>query len=92
MLQTQETTFDIVTRLIREVIQEKWIDDVEITRDTVFSEELELDSIELVVLAEKINNRFGDHLNFAKHLSGMELEAIVALTVGDIVEFIESCR
>ena len=60
--------------------------------ETRFNADLELESIEIVALAELVQERFGDAVDFAGWVSGMELDAIIALTVGDLVEFIVSCR
>jgi len=44
-----------------------------------------------VALAEKLQETYGERVDFVSWLSQMELDAIIGLTVGDVVEFIESC-
>jgi acyl carrier protein len=90
--QTKDEVLDAVRACIREVIGEAWADEVSIERETSFSEDLELESIELVALSEKLAERFGAGVDFVGWLSEMELDAILALTVGDVVEQIERCR
>ena len=80
-----------VTRLLREVMD----DDAElgppIDLSTSFSSDLELESIEFVALAEKLQARYGTRIDLAGWLSTMELDQILSLSVGDLVEFIVAC-
>ena len=82
----------VVADILREVIGEDWAADVEITRETSFAADLELESIEFVALAERLQERYGADVDFVGWLSGKSLDAIIALRVGDLVEFIERCR
>ncbi len=59
---------------------------------TSFNGDLELESIEFVALAEKLQLRYGARVDFVGWISGKELDQIIALTVGELVEFIASCR
>lgn len=86
-----EETLALVARLLREVMNEPEGLGPEITRDTAFSADLELESIELVALAEKLGTHYGPRVDFVAWLSGMELDAILSLTVGDLVEHIDTC-
>ncbi|CAM2066052.1 Acyl carrier protein [Sulfidibacter corallicola] len=92
MLQTKSEVLDTITTFIRDVIGEDWVEEIEITQDTSFNGELELESIEFVALAEKLQAHFGEDINFVEWLSGKDLEEIIALTVGDVAEFIAKCR
>jgi acyl carrier protein len=80
-----------VARMIREVVGEAWVEEAEIGMETSFSQNLELESIEFVALGEKLQNHYGASVNFVAWLSGKELEQILALKVGDLVEFIATC-
>jgi acyl carrier protein len=82
---------DGVARIIREVIGEEWAEDVPIGMDTSFSQDLELESIEFVALAERLKAEYGRTVDFAAWLGSMELAQILALRVGQLVEFIERC-
>lgn len=88
---SQDKTLEEVARMIREVIGEDWELDQEITRETSFAEDLELESIEFVALAEKLQTTYGAKLDFVPWLSSKELDEIIALKVGDVVEYIERC-
>jgi len=81
-----------LARFVREVVGASWADAVEIDLDTSFSDDLELESIEFVALAEKVQAHYGEGVDFVTWLSDLDLDAIIALRVGDVVEFIERCR
>lgn len=74
--------------MLREVIGEAWVQDVAITRATRFSDDLELESIEFVALAEKLTAAYGQRADFAGWLAGKELGEIIDLSVGEVVDFI----
>jgi acyl carrier protein len=74
--------------LLREIIGESWVNDLDINRDTSFSTDLELESIEFVALAEKLQETYGSKVDFANWLADKELDQIIGLTVGDVVDFI----
>ncbi len=62
-----------------------------LTLETSFNGDLELESIEFVALAEKLQERFGNKVDFVGWISGKELDQIIGLTVGELVEFISQC-
>ena len=86
-----DTTLAVLTRLIQETIGEDWALDEPITRQTSFADELELESIEFVVLAEKLQAHYGARVDFVGWLSDKPLEGILALTVGDVAGYIDNC-
>ncbi len=81
-----------VSELIREVIGEEWANDVAIEMCTSFSDDLELESIEFVALAELLQERYGEAVDFVGWLSDMELDEIITLEVGVLVQYIERCQ
>jgi acyl carrier protein len=88
---TREEVLATVARLIAEVVGEEWMEDRAITLETSFEKDLELESIEFVVLAEKLQERYGKGVDFVGWLSGKELDEIIGLTAGELVEFIIRC-
>lgn len=86
------STLAEIAALIREVIGEDWAAETEIGMETAFATDLELESIEFVELAEKMQARYGAEVDFVGWLSDKEIEEILGLTVGDVVAFVESCR
>jgi acyl carrier protein len=87
-----QEVLDTVGGLIAEVIGEDVAADRKIAMETSFSDDLELESIEFVALAEKLQHRYGKSVDFARWLSAMELDQILALKVGDLVQYIVRCR
>lgn len=88
----QSDTLQTVTGMIHEVVGGEWALDQPITMETSFNRDLELESIEFVALAEKMQERYGAEVDFARWLSGKELEEIIELKVGDVVAHIDACR
>jgi len=80
-------TLETLTGFLKEVMGD-FADEMDITAETSFNADLELESIEFVHLAELMQDHYGEQLNFADWLSQKELEEIIDLTVGDVVEFI----
>ena len=81
-----------VVKMIQEVVGEDWELDRPVTAETSFSEDLELESIEFVALAEKLQEHFGAKVDFVRWLSDRELDEIINLRVGEVVKYIESCQ
>lgn len=80
-----------VERLIGEIAGEELLLTVSITPATSFNADLELESIEFVALAEKLQQHYGAEVDFVGWISQKSLDEIIALTVGDLVELI-ACR
>ena len=80
-----------VARMVRDVIAEEWAADIAIGMNTSFAKDLELESIEFVALAERIRSEYGQGINLAGWLGSMDLNQILALRVGQLVEFIVRC-
>jgi acyl carrier protein len=87
---TREQILANVARIVREVIDEQWVQDLTISMETRLSEELE--SIEFVALAEKLKAEYDTRVDLAGWLSGMSLDEILVLRVGQLVEYIEQCN
>jgi acyl carrier protein len=85
---TPEEILVKVAALIRQVVDEAWIEDQPISMATSFGQDLELESIEFVALGEQLQGQFGQNVDFVGWLSGKELQEILELKVGDLVDFI----
>ena len=85
-------TTDVVLRDVTEVLKAVIGADLSlqapITMATSFNDDLCLESIQFVVLAEELRARYGDRVDFVAWLAGMDLDAIIALSVGRLVGFI----
>jgi len=92
-LKSQTDILEEVKLLIEDIIgQDVDMNDQEISLETSFSKDLEMESIEFVVLSEKLQTTFGQNLDFASWLAGKELDEIINLKVSDIVGFVEQCQ
>ena len=60
----------------------------DITMDTKFGRDLELESIEFVALADRLRTEFGERVNFVAFLAEKNVEDMVSLTVGDVVRYV----
>ena len=81
-----------VERLVVEVAGDEILLAGPLAMETTFNRDLELESIEFVALAEKLQNHYGAEVDFVGWISKMELDQIIALTVGELVEMINACR
>ena len=86
-----DAVFTTLAAMIRDVIGEDWVHEIAIDRDTSFNDDLELESIEFVALAEKIAAKYGRSVDFAGWLATMDLDQIISLHVGDVAEYIAAC-
>jgi acyl carrier protein len=77
-----------VAAMLREVIGEEYVVDMDITMDTSFNEDLELESIEFVTLADKMRVTYGDKVDFVGFLAEMDVDKVINMQVGEVVGFI----
>lgn len=87
---TASSILDEVRDLLAEVIGEEYVLDLDIELDTEFQADLEIESIEFVALAEKLLDRYGERVDFVAWLADKDIDDIIAMTVGDLVAFIET--
>jgi acyl carrier protein len=88
----KQEILETVSGMIREVIGEEWARETPITMETTFARDLEVESIELVALSEKLQARYGHEIDFPSWLASMELDEIIGLSVGKLVDYIASCQ
>ncbi len=74
---------------IREAIAEDWVQDFVIDTDTSFNDDLEIESIEFVAIADMLQKKFGDRINLIGWLSERDINELIELTVGDVATFVE---
>ncbi|MER6435629.1 MULTISPECIES: phosphopantetheine-binding protein [unclassified Streptomyces] len=74
-----------LSAVLRVVLEEYGLDDFEITMETSFHDDLELESIDLVTLSAQLREFYGERVNFAAFIADRGLEEIIGLTVGDLV-------
>jgi acyl carrier protein len=81
---------DEVVRMIGEVVGEDVLLGMTVTPDTTFSDDLGLESIEFVALADRLRERYGDRVDLVAFLGDMDIDEIMAMTVGRLVDHIEA--
>ncbi|GLZ35966.1 acyl carrier protein [Lentzea sp. NBRC 105346] len=84
----KETVLTEVADAVRQVLDGVPLD--EITMETSFADDLQFESIDVVVLSGHLTERYGDAVNVPKFFTDLELDEIIALTVGDLVAFIST--
>jgi acyl carrier protein len=84
-----DPVLDEVVAILIEVVGEDFLLDVEISLDTTFSDDLALESIEFVALAEKLQERYGGRVDFAAFVADMDITEIMTMKVGTLVAYIE---
>lgn len=85
-------TLAVVIATIRSTINEDWIADFEIDAATTFNNDLEIESIEFVKIADALQKHYGADIDLAGWLSGKSIHELIALSVGDLADFIAAAR
>ncbi|EWM15332.1 MULTISPECIES: acyl carrier protein [unclassified Kutzneria] len=85
---SRDVVFTEIADMLRTVLAELGVDDAEITEQSSFNEDLELESIDLVTLTALISERWGEPVNLAEFLADKDLDEVIALKVGDLVDFV----
>lgn len=86
----ETAVFHEVAGLLAELVGELDVLDIEITRETTFHEDLQLESVDLVSFAAVLQERFGVQVNLAQFLAEKELDEVIGLRVGEIVAYVEA--
>lgn len=85
---TEAAVLADVTAMIAEVLDGYGLDDAEVTMDTTFHGDLEMESIDLVSLGGHLTERYGSRVNLAEFVADLELDEIIGLTVGRLVRYV----
>jgi acyl carrier protein len=86
-----EEVLGVVRTIIADVIGDDYVQQIEIDMDTSFQDDLDIESIEFVALGEKLMERYGERVDFAAWLATMDVDEIMGMTVGRLVEHIVNC-
>lgn len=89
---SKEEIFNLMKKFITEVIGEEFVEEMNITPESSFTKDLEMDSIEIVSFSEKIKSHFGDQIDFTGWLSSMDLDQLINLNLSMIISYIEECQ
>ncbi|MET7619199.1 phosphopantetheine-binding protein [Streptomyces sp. NPDC005408] len=77
-----------ITAMLVETVGDEFLLAEEVTLNTTFNEDLALESIEFVALAELLQKRYGAAVDLIAFLADKDMEEILAMTVGDLVSHI----
>lgn len=88
----QEELFTLLKGFITEVIGEEFVEEMDITPESSFTKDLEMDSIEIVSFSEKIKAHFGNQIDFTGWLSSMDLDQLINLDLHMIINYIYECQ
>jgi acyl carrier protein len=85
---TAERILAEITAMLVETVGDEFLLADEVTLQTTFNEDLALESIEFVALAELLQQRYGAAVDLMAFLAEKDMEEILAMTVGDLVSHI----
>ena len=83
-------TFQRIVELLGELVGGVELLGFEITRQTSFHEDLELESVDLVTFAGILDEEFGGRVNLPEYLSDLDLAEVIDLRVGNIADYVSS--
>ncbi|MGQ0843265.1 MAG: phosphopantetheine-binding protein [Sporichthyaceae bacterium] len=86
--EVEAAVLDVVRSLIAEVIGADYMIDIEVTRETSFEDDLEMESIEFVKLGSKLTEHYGGKVDFAAFLADLDLDEIIEMRVGTVVDYV----
>jgi acyl carrier protein len=89
---TPEAVLADVRAMIADVIGEEYVAETDITADTGFYADLEIESIEFIALGEALQARYGDRIDFPAWIATLEVDDIIAMRVGQLVDHITEAR
>lgn len=75
-------------QILTEVVGDDLMLDGPLSMDTSFSDDLQLESIEFVALSEELLTTYGEKVDFVSWMSAMDLDQVVSLTAGQVVDFV----
>jgi acyl carrier protein len=58
---------------------------------TSFSDDIEIESIEFVALGERLQETYGERVDLVAWFGDLDVDQIIGLTVGELVEFVAGC-
>jgi acyl carrier protein len=83
-----ESVRQTIENAIVDVVGRDYYEECDITLDSTFAEDVELESMEVMEIAEKLMETYEGKVDFVAWFSDMELEDLVELSLGDLVGFI----
>ncbi|MFE9843712.1 acyl carrier protein [Streptomyces goshikiensis] len=88
MTTTADRILTEITGMLVEIVGDEFLLSEEVTMRTTFNEDLALESIEFVALAELLHHRYGSDVDLMGFLAEKDMDAILAMSVGELVTHI----
>ncbi len=87
----QRALGEVIT-LLRQVIGDdpRWADRV--TPAARLDQDLRMDSLEMAALAAALGEAYGDRVDLAAFVAGLDFDHLVALTVADVAAYVRACQ
>ncbi len=83
-----ESVRTTVESAIRDVVGEWYYEECQIGLDSTFAEDIQLESMEVMEIAERLIEHYDGRVDFVSWFADLELEDLIDLTVGRVVDFI----
>jgi acyl carrier protein len=83
-----ESVHKTVTDTIIDVVGREFYEECEVGLDSTFAEDIELESMEMMEIAERLMVTYEGRVDFVAWFADMELEEIIELTLGQVIDFI----
>jgi acyl carrier protein len=85
-------THEVVQELLTGIIGEDFIEEYDLGLESTLTGDLEMESIEIVEFAEKVKAKYGNNANMSEWIAKLSLDQLIALSIGDVVEFIDNAN
>jgi acyl carrier protein len=80
--------FDEIRAILATVLDLSDVDDMEIELSDSLTNDLGLESIDLVAIGQMLTERYGEQVNLAAYLADQDIDDVIELTVGGLVDFV----
>jgi acyl carrier protein len=77
-----------VETAIRDVVGEMYYEECQVGLDSTFAEDIQLESMEVMEIAERLIERYEGKVDFVAWFADFELDDLIDLTVGRVIDFI----
>lgn len=77
-----------IRAILAEVLDLSDVADIDIEPEMTLTDELGLESIDLVSIGAMLTERYGEKVNLAAYLAEQEIDDVIKLTVGALVDFV----
>lgn len=83
--------YETVLGLVGGIVGTVYLEGLDVGPATRFEADLDLESMEIVQLAEELLARYGERVDFVGWFGEMELDEIIDLSIEQLVSFIVRC-